>query len=295
MRTSTKGVVNPIMAEKSVLIMPNLTKPNTADLMKQIIATLLKSGCRPVLDMRFAGQFPGAAYGPFNEVIAGCDFVVTVGGDGTILHSAKHAVNYDKPLLGINTGRLGFLAQVEANETDLLFRLSTGNYLIHEYMLLEVSIGDENTTRYAVNDVVISKGEQSRLVDLDIEESGVSIGSYRADGLIFATPLGSTAYSMSAGGPIVNPSINTIILTPICPHSLYDRTVLLSPDMELEVRSRYINNSDNVVVSVDGERIAFLDESKSVHIRKAQKSVRFIGFPEKNFNSILSNKLKSRG
>lgn len=283
------------MAKKNVLIMPNLTKSNTADLMKQIVATLLKSGCRPVLDERFAGMFPGASYGPFDEQIAACDFVVTVGGDGTILHSAKHAVNYDKPLLGINTGRLGFLAQVEANEIDLLLRLSTGNYLVHEYMLLEVSIGEEDTIRYAVNDVVISKGELSRLVDLDIEGNGDAIGSYRADGLIFATPLGSTAYSMSAGGPIVNPSINTIILTPICPHSLYDRTVLLSPDMELKVRSRYINNSDNVVVSVDGERIASLNESKSVHIRKAQKSVRFIGFPEKNFNSILSNKLKSRG
>jgi len=263
--------------------------------MKQIVATLLKSGCRPVLDERFAGMFPGASYGPFDEQIAACDFIVTVGGDGTILHSAKHAVNYDKPLLGINTGRLGFLAQVEANEIDLLLRLSAGNYLVHEYMLLEVSIGEEDTIRYAVNDVVISKGELSRLVDLDIEGNGDAIGSYRADGLIFATPLGSTAYSMSAGGPIVNPSINTIILTPICPHSLYDRTVLLSPDMELKVRSRYINNSDNVVVSVDGERIALLNESKSVHIRKAQKSVRFIGFPEKNFNSILSNKLKSRG
>lgn len=283
------------MAEKTVLIIPNLTKSNTTELMKPIVTTLLQSGCRPVMDQRFAGMFEGIQYDTFHKLIADCDVVVTVGGDGTILHSAQHAVRYDKPLLGINTGRLGFLAQVEADEIELLSRIGSGNYQITQYMLLEVTIDGDNAVRYAINDVVISKGELARLVDLDISENGQSIGSYRADGLIFATPIGSTAYSLSAGGPIVNPAINTIILTPICPHSLYDRTVLFSSDMNLQVRSQFINNSDHVVVSIDGERIVTLDQRKSVHIRKADKSVRFISFPEKDFNSILSRKLKSRG
>lgn len=283
------------MAKKTVLIIPNLTKPNTAELMKQIISTLQQSGCLPVMDERFSGMFVGVQYGVFEQLIQICDFVVTVGGDGTILHSAKHAVRYDKPLLGINTGRLGFLAQVEANEIERLSRLSSGDYFIKQCMILQVLIDVDETVRYAINDVVISKGELSRLVDLDIAVDGQSMASYRADGLIFATPIGSTAYSLSAGGPIVNPEINTIILTPICPHSLFDRTVLLPADMQLQVRSRFINNSDHVVVSIDGDRIVTLDKRKSVHIRKSDKCVRFISFPEKNFNSILSRKLKSRG
>lgn len=283
------------MSEKTVLIIPNLTKPNTAELMQQISATLLDSGCHPVMDERFAGMFSGIKYGSFDELMQSCDLVVTVGGDGTILHSAKHALCYDKPLLGINTGRLGFLAQVEANEIELLSRLASGNYKINSHMILQVTIDGDDTVRYAINDVVISKGNLSHLVDLDIAEHGQSIASYRADGLIFATPIGSTAYSLSAGGPIVNPSIDTIILTPICPHSLFDRTVLLSPELQLQVRSKFINNSDDVVVSVDGQRIVTLNKSNSVHIQKADKCVRFISFPEKNFNSILSRKLKSRG
>lgn len=283
------------MAKKTVLIIPNLTKPNTAELMKQIISTLQQSGCLPVMDERFSSMFVGVQYGVFEQLIQICDFVVTVGGDGTILHSAKHAVRYDKPLIGINTGRLGFLAQVEANEIERLSRLSSGDYFIKQCMILQVLIDGDETVRYAINDVVISKGELSRLVDLDIAVDGKSMASYRADGLIFATPIGSTAYSLSAGGPIVNPEINTIILTPICPHSLFDRTVLLPADMQLQVRSRFINNSDHVVVSIDGDRIVTLDKRKSVHIRKSDKCVRFISFPEKNFNSILSRKLKSRG
>lgn len=283
------------MLEKTVLIIPNLTKPNTAELMQQISTTLLDSGCRPVMDEQFEGMFWGIQYGCFDQLMQNCDFVVTVGGDGTILHSAKHALRYDKPLLGINTGRLGFLAQIEANEIELLSRLASGNYKINSYMILQVTIDGDDTVRYAINDVVISKGNLSHLVDLDISEHGKSIASYRADGLIFATPIGSTAYSLSAGGPIVNPTIDTIILTPICPHSLFDRTVLLSPELQLQVRSKFINNSDDVVVSVDGERIVTLNKSNSVHIRKADKCVRFISFPEKNFNSILSRKLKSRG
>lgn len=283
------------MTEKTVLIMPNLTKDNTASLMRPIIAQLGACGCRVLMDARYGGQFDGVCYAPFEAQIMACDVVVTVGGDGTILHSAKHAVQYDKPLLGINTGRLGYLAQIEPNEIQLLSRLVSGEYAIQNRMLLEVEIDGETGISYALNDVVIFKGGLSRMLDLDIEGDGDPIGSYRADGLIFATPTGSTAYSLSAGGPIVDPAIDTIILTPICPHSLNDRSILLAAQTTLRVRSRFVNNADNIIVSVDGESVASLTFEKTVQIRRSDKSVQFISFKEKSFSNILSKKLKSRG
>ena len=284
------------MARKTILIMPNLTKAPTRGLMTAIIEQLWNCGCLPVMDTRYQGQFAGVDYGPFESVIAACDVVVTVGGDGTILHSAKHALLHGKPLLGINTGRLGYLAQIEADELGYLCRLATGEYTLQERMLLEAEIdGQSGHKWYALNDIVVTKGVQARLVDLDIKGDGQSVGSYRADGLIFATPTGSTAYSLSAGGPIVDPRIETIILTPICPHSLNDRSILLPAQMQLEVCSRRVNNSDNVIVSVDGETVAGLDNHRLVHIRRSAKSVKFVHFAEKGFNHILSKKLKSRG
>lgn len=218
-----------------------------------------------------------------------------MGGDGTILHGVKHAVGHDKPVLGVNTGRLGYLAQVEADEIRILSRLAADDYAIQQRMLLEIRVGEDGDPLYALNDVVISKGDLARMVDLDISGDGQAIGSYRADGVILATPTGSTAYSLSAGGPIVDPSIDTIIVTPICPHSLNDRAVLLSPRMRLRVQSRYINASDKIVVSVDGENVALLGQNTPILIRMAEKTARFISFPEKTFTMILREKLKPRG
>ena len=201
----------------------------------------------------------------------------------------------DKPVLGVNTGRLGYLAQVEADEIRILSRLAADDYAIQQRMLLEIRVGEDGEPLYALNDVVISKGDLARMVDLDISGDGQAIGSYRADGVILATPTGSTAYSLSAGGPIVDPSIDTIIVTPICPHSLNDRAVLLSPRMRLRVQSRYINASDKIVVSVDGENVALPGQKTPILIRMAEKTARFISFPEKTFTMILREKLKPRG
>ena len=212
-----------------------------------------------------------------------------------MLHGVKHAVEHDKPVLGVNTGRLGYLAQVEADEIRILSRLAADDYAIQQRMLLEIRVGEDGEPLYALNDVVISKGDLARMVDLDISGDGQAIGSYRADGVILATPTGSTAYSLSAGGPIVDPSIDTIIVTPICPHSLNDRAVLLSPRMRLRVQSRYINASDKIVVSVDGENVALLGQKTPILIRMAEKTARFISFPEKTFTMILREKLKPRG
>lgn len=187
---------------KTVLISPNLTKNNTGQLVKSIVSQLRFSGCTPVMQEAYDGQFENVRYAPFDTLIAACDLVLTVGGDGTILHGVKHAVEHDKPVLGVNTGRLGYLAQVEADEIRILSRLAADDYAIQQRMLLEIRVGEDGEPLYALNDVVISKGDLARMVDLDISGDGQAIGSYRADGVILATPTGSTAYSLSAGGSI---------------------------------------------------------------------------------------------
>ncbi len=282
------------MKQKTVLLIPNLTKPDTVGLLREVIARLQEYGCRPVLEEGLAEKFGLKVQLPLTQLLAQCDLVMTIGGDGTILHSAKHALLYNKPVLGINTGRLGYLAQLEPDELHFLARLARGEYSIQERMLLEMRSSVDEQKYYALNDVVIAKGETARLVDLDILQGDDLIGSYRADGLIFATPTGSTAYSLSAGGPIVDPEIDTIILTPICPHSLYDRSVLFSPGMKLKIQSRFVNNPDSVVVSVDGERVALLDDKQYITIQRSDQAVRFLTFREKSFNHILSQKLRSR-
>ena len=211
-------------APKTVVIIPNFTKENTAELLETIIDRFILGGCQVLMEEDEMPHFSCVSYGKAEDIFPDCQVIVTVGGDGTILHSAKHALNYDKPLLGINAGRLGYLAQIERNELDGLSRLISGEFSIGERMLLEARV-DDRPPIFALNEIVISR-ELTKMVDLYVAEDGVPMGNYRADGLILATPTGSTAYSMSAGGPIVDPGLDGILLTPICPHSLYARSVI---------------------------------------------------------------------
>ena len=278
---------------KQVLILPNPTRPNTMPLAQRVAAQLGASGCQPLFEEGLRGQFTGAVFLPLEQALEACHLLLTVGGDGTILHNVKYAVRYEKPILGVNSGRVGYLAQVEPHEIGCLSRLATGEYIIQRRMLLEIQVEGDGERSLALNDAVISKGGLARLVDLEILGDGQPVGSYRADGLIFATPTGSTAYSLSAGGPLEDPGIDTILMTPICPHSLHARSVLLSPQVKLEVCGRYADNLDRLVVSVDGERVHTLECGRKVRIQRAEQAAQFIQFPEKTFNGILNVKLKS--
>lgn len=278
-------------APKTVMVIPNLTKHNAGELLETIVDRLILGGCQVVMESTVDDErFSRVEYGEAQEMLSKCDAIVTVGGDGTILHSAKHALEHDKPLLGINAGRLGYLAQIEPNELEGLSRLISGEYSVGERMLLEARV-DDGPPVLALNDIVLSRG-LSRLVDLHVSEDGVPMGAYRADGLILATPTGSTAYSMSAGGPIVDPALDGIILTPICPHSLYARSVIFRPDAFISVRSRRVNNDDKIIICVDGEETNILDEQNTLRVRRAEKRLKFISFSDKKFGSIIHEKLR---
>ena len=193
------------------------------------------------------------------------DILVVIGGDGTIIHSAKRAAEYSKPVLGLNAGRVGYLAGLEGNELDKLKNLITGDYKIKNRMLLSVKVGDKEY--FSLNDAVISKGPLSRMIDITVTLDGEHI-SYRADGLIAATPTGSTAYSLSAGGPIVDPDLDTIILTPICPQSLYARPILIAPNEEIQI-SVTPPEDTGAYITIDGEQACPILEGQTVTVKRA--------------------------
>lgn len=226
-----------------------------------------------------------------------CDYVVAVGGDGTIFHAASEAMFYEKAVLGINAGRLGFLAQIEVDELDRLSEFLSGDYVVEERIVLEASLtlSDGSTKKtYAVNDVVITRPDFGRVCDIEVECNGYFVGSYRADGLIFATPTGSTAYSLSAGGPIADSTVSCIIMTPLASHSLVTRSIVFDGEKKLTVRSPGCGCSTFFLLA-DGKAIDAVGENDVVTIQKSDFKTRFVSFNGRNFYQILTDKMKNRG
>ena len=229
------------------------------------------------------------------EALAGCDMAIAIGGDGTIVHVAKAAAEVGCPVLGINAGHLGFLAGLEADELDALPALLKGDYTIDERALLEVTIHTENgdVTRYALNEAVISRGGLSRLVDVTVTANGGEVLSCRGDGVIIATPTGSTAYSLSAGGPVVDPSVDCVLLTPVCPHSL-DSRPRVWPGGVVLTATAVVADGAPAYVTVDGEESISLTSTDTVTICQAEKTVRLLQLRRDTFYERLRRKLSDR-
>lgn len=235
------------------------------------------------------------SYAPFERQLAQADVVLVVGGDGTMIHAAKHALPYGTPVLGINAGRLGFLAGLEQHELQQLSGLLSGAYEIEQRMVLEAIHQTPNgaTSYLAVNDMVICKGAVSRMIDLEVSCDNRVVGDYRADGLIFATPTGSTAYALSAGGPILQPSLHSIGLTPISPHSLFDRTVIFAPDSVLTVRIGAFSAGE-AYLTPDGESAIPLDSNDCVILRRHDTMLRMVHLSPPSFYEVLDQKFRRR-
>lgn len=274
-------------------IMPNLDKQNAVICTKKVIKKLAEFGVASIMDLRFEETF-GDCFVDFMEFFTGIfdsNVVIAIGGDGTIIHSAKHAVAYDKPLLGINVGRMGFMAGLEMVELNRLKKLVANEYIIEKRIMLDCfHYSDDKVSEYlALNDVVVSNGALSRMIELDISCNERYLTTYRADGIIMSTPTGSTAYALSAGGPIVEPCLNCILLTPICPHALTARTVIFSDDKTLSV-SVSKDNLHPIYVTVDGDQGAKLCQHDRLEIRKSNRSVKLINLNDKTFYEVLNNK-----
>ncbi len=226
------------------------------------------------------------------SIYSGCDVILAVGGDGTIIHTAKNAAIYSKSVLGVNSGRVGYMAGLEATEIDLLEKLVDGNYRIEQRMMLEAWVSSSPDKRhFCLNDVIISKGAMDFAFDISVYNGNQKFMSVRADGLIAATPTGSTAYAMSAGGPVTDPSIEGMVVVPICPISLYSRGLVLSANADLKVATK-TRNSNLAYVTFDGRDGIALALDDVIHIKKAENIVtRLIKIKNDSFFDVLKNKI----
>lgn len=283
------------------MLCPNLKLANAMSCTKEAVARLKNCGLDPMLSKQDAEMLnccTDIANDEADTLLKTCDAVIAIGGDGTIFHQAGVAMRYDKPILGINSGRLGFLSQMESSDLSALEALKTGDYDIENRMVLRMSVfgcNAQQVTGYAINDVVICRTQFGRAIDISVQCGTDTVGEYRADGIIFATPTGSTAYSLSAGGPIIDPSVETITMTPICPHSLSGRSIVFSSDKCLVVRPRMPDPNAELCVIVDGTAVADIGEIDHVSIEKSRYVSRFICLKNRSFYQTLNQKLKLRG
>lgn len=221
------------------------------------------------------------------------DVILSVGGDGTLLSAAKVASIYNKAVLGINMGHLGFLTALEIEEAEQLKLLFRNEYTIDERMMLECEYkcGTETVKDYCLNDVIISRGINPRMIKSKILISGNPAEEYTADGIIVSTPTGSTAYSLSAGGPIVSPELDIMTVTPICPHSLYNRSLIVGGKEQVEIECNENYNS-KLFVSCDGRESTEI--TGNVRIKKSTYTTKLIRIKKESFYSILRKKMSER-
>ncbi len=220
------------------------------------------------------------------------DCIVAIGGDGTIMHIAKQAASLSVPVLGINSGKLGFLAGMEMDELHLLQDLVDGKYITEERLLLDVTVKGVDKSYLAMNEAVLSRGALSRLVDVAVTSGEREIMCCRADGVMVASPTGSTAYSLSAGGPVVDPQVPCLLLTPICPHSLYARSYVLPAQTELCIRTT--DGRGETFLTVDGEMEVPLTTDGMVYVKRSNLTAKLIRLQERSFYDVLDKKLIGR-
>lgn len=280
-----------------IFICANLNKEKSKAIFPEVVRTLRSCKTTPFAEKRFENicselNVDGVVFGDAEENAENCDIFLTIGGDGTILRWGKKAALYNKPLLGVNTGRLGFMATLEQDSLSKLGSLINGNYKISARMMLDVEINSEKgkSSFNALNDVVLFKGTTSKLPEYVVLSGCTEVERVRADGLIISTPTGSTAYSLSAGGPIIDPEISCFEVTALSPHTLFNRPMIFSVDEPITVSYNAYENSE-VFVSVDGSESIRIFPDDTVCISKSELELKLIDIDGASFYSSVHNKL----
>lgn len=232
-----------------------------------------------------------------NREIKDADMLVCFGGDGTILHASKLATAHNLPILGINIGTMGFIAELEAGELELLRRLPAGRLYHRAAQQIDVTVTGANGQRLlhetALNDAVVTKGAIARVVQVSVYCDNVEATSFSGDGVIIATPTGSTAYSMSAGGPIVEPLAKNLIISPICAHAMLAKTIVVSPERVISIKIGKIGRH-NAYLSVDGGRAFRLNTGDVITTKASQKVTKLVRLKQTSFFEILNKKFIDR-
>ena len=278
-----------------VAVVPNLTREKAAGIARALCARLDGLGVEVLLPEKHKEAFcmPGCTFLPEEALYTSCDIVMPVGGDGSVIRAGKRAAAKGKRILGVNAGRLAYLCGLDPAEFDLLPQLLSGNYTLQKRMLLQAEIyenGALQSTELCLNDIVFCRGQTIGLVDLMVKADEKPIADYIADGVIFSTPTGSTAYSMAAGGPIMEPTLEAFLLTAICPHSLAFRPYIFGADTVFTVREKTRTEGAEICYSCDGEKTLPLGETGEVRIRRADIAAEFISLKSDNFIDVLNQK-----
>lgn len=288
------------MAKKVYLII-NTQKDQEMNLADDVIDFLEKENIQVYTDTSIHRKDHMRTDFICEEGMEDIDFAVVLGGDGTIIHSARSLAKHEIPIIGINMGNLGFLAETELQEwQDSLLKVISGNYSIEKRMMLEVQSFDGDTEEvsdkgYALNDVVISRMALSRMVGFSLFVNEAFVGYYSADGVIIATPTGSTAYNLSAGGPILAPTNEMMVITPICPHSLSARSLVVSSNDEIKITFEHNRRSwdKDLMVTIDGQEGLKVSSDTEIIIRKSTMTTQLIKLEGRDFYHILRRKLGS--
>lgn len=284
---------------KTVGIVPNYDKEAAMGMVKELVEFLKTKDCKPVLTYNIAELTGLNELGVTKfELYSKSDFIIVLGGDGTLLDTGRKAAKYGTPLLGINMGTMGFLASADgsdANET--IEKVLKGECKLEKRLMLESEItsdSDTQKTYNAVNDVCITRGVFTKITSYSIFVNDEYVATFRADGIIISTPTGSTAYNLSAGGPVLKPDISCMVITPICAHSLHSRSIVVSADDVIRVDASFGSNGD-IIMSMDGQTSVILNNGDSINIRKSEHTVNIIKTNRMGFYDILRKKLISKG
>ncbi len=274
-------------------IVPRKNHPAAVDVTRQVAAWLVAHGRKVVVEDSIEGSFAGPLV-PGEDLAAFAQLVVVLGGDGTLIHAARVIGRRPVPIFGVNLGSLGFMTDFPVDELfDNLAEVIEGRFLVDERMKLEVRLrrgeAEPLLDDQVLNDVVISKGALARIADLEARIDGKAVTLYKADGVIVSTPTGSTAYSLAASGPIVFPSLEAIVLTPICPHTLAQRPVVLPPEGTVEIQ--LTSDNGEVFLTLDGQAGLPMKRGDRVEIRRSRTPALLVQNPARDYFSILRQKL----
>ncbi len=281
---------------KRVAILPTIRREKDDIYIEQTVARFLQNGAEVRMENAFAdGTYAdGVQYASMDAVCQNSDLIVALGGDGSILRAAQNALRYDIPLLGINLGRLGYMAELEKDELHLIDAIYSGQYTSEERMTLAVSAcsteGVLLPLATVLNDVVIGRGGYSRGIDIELRADGKNVRTIRSDGLILATPTGSTAYSMAAGGSVLDPTLRCICATPIAPISRYACPIVFSGDSVLEI----VHSDDRAkrwMITVDGEETRPLYHGERLIVQRADAALKMISLKNDGFFETLNHKI----
>ena len=279
-----------------IAVFPNISKRRSGEIVDRIINFYRNKNVRLVMPATEARQFRKEEYGlPCVERVH-IDMALSIGGDGTLIGVCRRFREQGIPVCGINLGTLGFLADIEPRELESrLAKILIGDYIVENRLLLSGFTSNELGEKFlgnAINDVVISKGGSGRMLRMEISVNDTHLTDCKADGLIVSSPTGSTAYSLSAGGPILNPNIRALIIIPICPHTFQMRPLVVNEDDEVKIK---IMASSDLIVTLDGQEIFKLPPSDEVVVRKSKTTAQIVKFADKNYYDVLKAKLWGTG